>query len=186
MVNLRAQLGRTECFFIIDFLIDLCKHAQANMNFAISLATHLLPEFDKKTNGYLEKTVLKEAKEQSNHELIYVNYELRAQVFFQAVKRREVTDGFSDELFMSAFNSMHQAISSQDPASVTAKQYMPQFFVSLLKMFVLSKDLLNAEQLKRIIDGFVHSGDLLVTVNSLPLYLLALTLLSEEPVDGLD
>lgn len=44
------MLNKEELIFIIDFLINLCKHCQIFDSLAISLGTHLLPDLYDKTN----------------------------------------------------------------------------------------------------------------------------------------
>jgi|LauGreDrversion4_2_1035121.scaffolds.fasta_scaffold74911_2 hypothetical protein len=50
LVKQRAQLNKEELIFIIDFLINLCKHCQIFDIHAVSLGTHLLPDLFEKTN----------------------------------------------------------------------------------------------------------------------------------------
>lgn len=50
LLKQRALLNKEEMIFIIDFLINLCKHCQIADNLAISLGSHLLPDLYDKTN----------------------------------------------------------------------------------------------------------------------------------------
>jgi hypothetical protein len=53
LVKQRQLLNKEELIFIIDFLINLCKHCQILDNLAVSLGTHLLPDLFEKTNKYV-------------------------------------------------------------------------------------------------------------------------------------
>lgn len=49
LVRQRSLLNKEELIFIIDFLINLCKHCQIFDNLSVSLGTHLLPDLFEKT-----------------------------------------------------------------------------------------------------------------------------------------
>jgi hypothetical protein len=72
------MLNKEELIFIIDFLINLCKHCQIFDNLAVSLGTHLLPDLYDKTN----RRVLQVVKQESA-ELLYINFDLRFKHFMR-------------------------------------------------------------------------------------------------------
>jgi hypothetical protein len=82
------MLNKEELIFIIDFLINLCKHCQIYDNLAVSLGTHLLPDLYEKTN----RRVLQVVKQESA-ELLYINFDLRFKHFMRkfALYNRMVT-----------------------------------------------------------------------------------------------
>ena len=59
LVKKKSLLNKEELLFIIDFLINLCKHCQIYDNLAVSLGTHLLPDLYEKTNKKI-LTIVKE------------------------------------------------------------------------------------------------------------------------------
>jgi hypothetical protein len=78
LVRQRSMLNKEELIFIIDFLINLCKHCQIFDNLAVSLGTHLLPDLYDKTN----RKVLQVVKQESA-ELLYINFDLRFKHFMR-------------------------------------------------------------------------------------------------------
>lgn len=78
LVSQRNLLNKEELIFIIDFLINLCKHCQIFDNLSVSLGTHLLPDLFEKTS----KRVVSIVKEEQA-ELLYINFDLRFKHFMR-------------------------------------------------------------------------------------------------------
>lgn len=70
-----------ELVFIIDFLIELLKHAQVFDIHAISLGTHLLKDFYDKSRGHFMTTLINNDERENPAEFHFVNLDLRSKVF---------------------------------------------------------------------------------------------------------
>lgn len=157
LVRQRALLNKEELIFIIDFLINLCKHCQIFDNLSVSLGTHLLPDLFEKTS----KRVLTVVKQESA-ELLYINFDLRYKHFMRkfSLYNRMVTQMLKlnsqhhwnqtlppipeDELFANLFTLVYQKLTDKNVAPLNQRS-------SLVPLRERSMDVYGTHFLKTII-----------------------------------
>jgi hypothetical protein len=137
---------------------------------AIGLGTHMINDFSEKTNDLFVFT-LNNNQDVMTSELVALNFEIRSKKFIDDANSTiavQDDEQIKDDMFGHLFTTVYEKIKQKDSHM---DEYTSNFFKIIIRIFQTSRQFLDLNYVKRIVDDLIMSDKLLVVVNSLPFYL---------------
>eukprot|EP00347_Sterkiella_histriomuscorum_P003504 403364047 len=199
----KQNLNREEIIFIIDFLLQICKHAQVFDDIAISLGTHLFSDMYQKSDKRMDLIIKEQAE---NTELLFVNFDMRFKLdvsdivnYKKQVQLAQQKNVFAniqfpdDPIFALIFSTVfNQIISVKDKGIISLdtsiprgkyEEYTSHFIRLIIKLLQTSKEHIKTEMVKNIVEKLIFSEKIEVSTNSWPLYIVSSMFLNTQMIN---